>query len=150
MNQILKNPIKTQVIIDASLAKAWDCYTSPKHITKWTFASDDWHCPSSTNDLKVGGQFSSRMEAKDGSFGFDMHGFYTLVDDHKQINYTMGLEEDSNNEDARHAQVHFRSIDDKTTEVTVMFEPENKNPADMQQGGWQAILNNYKKHTKNC
>jgi uncharacterized protein YndB with AHSA1/START domain len=150
MNHILKNPITTQVVVKATLAKAWDCYTNPKHITQWTFASDDWHCPSSTNDLQEGGLFSTRMEAKDGSFGFDMGGFYTLVDNQKQINYTMSSIEDANKEDTRHAEVYFKSIDDETTEVTVIFEPENENPTEMQQGGWQAILNNYKKHTESC
>jgi uncharacterized protein YndB with AHSA1/START domain len=146
----LKNPIQTQVTVNATLAKAWDCYTNPKHITQWTFASDDWCCPSSTNDLIIGGIFTTRMEAKDGSFGFDMSGFYTVVENQKQINYTMSTIEDANKEDTRHAEVHFESIDDNTTEVTVIFEPENENPIEMQQEGWQAILNNYKKHTESC
>jgi uncharacterized protein YndB with AHSA1/START domain len=150
MNQNLKNPIQTQVMVKATLEKAWDCYTNPENITQWTFASDDWHCPSASNDLVTGGLFSSRMEAKDGSFGFDMQGFYTLVDNQKQIKYTMGSIEDANKPDTRHAEVHFKSIDDNTTEVIVIFEPENENPVEIQQGGWQSILNNYKKHTESC
>jgi uncharacterized protein YndB with AHSA1/START domain len=133
----------TQVNIHATLAatsaKVWDFYTNPKHIVKWNFASDDWHCPSASNDMRVGGKYVARMEAKDGSFGFEFEAIYSAIIDKESFTYVMG--------DGRHATVLFKSLD-KETEVSVCFDAENQNPIEMQKAGWQAILNNFKKYTE--
>jgi uncharacterized protein YndB with AHSA1/START domain len=144
MSQILNNPITVQVTLKAPISKAWDCYTQPQHIIGWNFASDDWQCPKSENDIRVGGVFTSRMEAKDGSVGFDFCGFYTAVIDHELIEYTMGTPQNPD----RKAEVKFESISEGETKVTVSFEPEQENPIEMQQTGWQSILDNYKKYTE--
>lgn len=107
-------------------------WTNPEHITKWNFASDDWHCPKAENDLRVGGKYSARMETKDGSFGFDFEAIYDEVIDQKKITYTMS--------DGRQATTDFEHRDNKT-KVTTTFDAENENPADIQREGWQAILN---------
>lgn len=125
--------------ISADVKKVWDYYTIPGHITKWNFASDDWHCPNVTNDLRAGGKYSARMEAKDGSFGFDFNAVYDEVIPQQKIVYTM--------EDGRKASIAFESVG-KATTITVVFDAEKINPPEMQQGGWQAILNNFKKYTE--
>jgi uncharacterized protein YndB with AHSA1/START domain len=129
--------IQATVLVDA--AKAWECYTLPEHITKWNFASDDWHCPSAFNELTVGGTYRVRMEAKDGSFGFDLEATYDSVEPGSSFSYTMA--------DGRpvHLVMHENG---NTTEVTITFEAENQNPVELQRGGWQAILNNYKKYAE--
>ena len=131
--------ITIQATINAPVDKVWTFYTEPKHITQWNNASDDWHTPSATNDLRVGGKFVSRMEAKDGSVGFDFSGKYTDVKKHERIAYVM--------EDGRKAQIVFTKNNDKTN-VTVTFDAETQNSIEMQKGGWQAILNNFKKHVE--
>ncbi|MFM7022453.1 MAG: SRPBCC family protein [Flavobacteriales bacterium] len=135
----MTNPITVEATVNAPVEKVWEYWTEPKHIMQWCSATDDWHVPSATNDVKVGGQFTTRMEAKDGSFGFDFGGEYTAVKNHELIEYTMG--------DGRKVKIVF-SGKGSSTVVTETFEPENQNPADMQKGGWQAILNNFKKHTE--
>ncbi|MBL7811940.1 MAG: SRPBCC family protein [Bacteroidetes bacterium] len=135
----LKDPIHTEVTIQASTAQTWECYTSPDHITRWNFASEDWCCPSAQSELRSGGRFSSRMEARDGSMGFDFGGEYNEIEPLKHIAYTM--------DDGRGAVVSFEPADNGTR-VTVDFEAEGQNPRELQQGGWQAILNNFKKHTE--
>jgi uncharacterized protein YndB with AHSA1/START domain len=125
--------------IAADRAKTWRYYTEPEHITQWNFASPDWHCPRASNDMRTGGTYSARMEAKDGSFGFDFTVVYDEVTDHQSFAYTM--------EDGRKASVVFADADGGTL-VTVTFDPEKLNPAEMQQQGWQAILNNFKKYTE--
>lgn len=125
--------------IAADTQKVWNYWTTPEHITKWNFASDDWHCPKAENDLRVGGKYSARMEAKDGSFGFDFEAVYDEVIDKKKISYTMT--------DGRQATTHFENVDDKT-KVTTTFDAENENPVDMQKDGWQAIMNNFKKYVE--
>lgn len=125
--------------VAASSQKVWDYWTQPKHITKWNFASPDWHCPSSENDLRVGGKMKSRMEAKDGSFGFDFEAVYDEVINQKKIAYTM--------EDGRQAITHFENVDGKT-KVTTTFDAENTHSLEMQQGGWQAILDNFKNYVE--
>ena len=125
--------------INAPLAKVWDSWTKPEHITQWCFASDDWHTPTATSDLRSGGAFSSRMEAKDGSMGFDFGGTYTEVRNHEYIESLLG--------DGRTTKVHF-SVDGDKTIVTESFEAESTNPIEMQQAGWQAILDNFKKYTE--
>jgi uncharacterized protein YndB with AHSA1/START domain len=125
--------------INAPVKSVWDKWTIPNHITKWNFASDDWHCPKAENDLRVGGKMNSRMEAKDGSFGFDFEAIYDEVIEHKKITYTMA--------DARKATTTFENSTGKTN-ITIIFDAENENPLEMQQGGWQAILNNFKKYVE--
>ena len=131
--------ITVSVKIDASMEKVWNYFTQPEHIVKWNFANDDWHSPLAENDLTVNGLFKYNMAAKDGSFSFDFWGNYTQIETHKTIAYTMG--------DGRKAILHFTENDNQT-EVVEMFEPEGQNPEDMQQMGWQAILNNFKKYVE--
>lgn len=135
------SPIKITVAatIFANNQKVWDYYTMPGHITKWNFASDDWHCPSAGNDLRVGGKFNSRMEAKDGSFGFDFEGIYDEVFDNKKISYTMP--------DDRQVTIVFEE-QDGTTKVTTTFDAETENSVELQKNGWQAILDNFKKYVE--
>jgi uncharacterized protein YndB with AHSA1/START domain len=135
-------------IIVAPIETTWECYTQPVHIKNWNFASDDWCCPSATNDLRVGGVFSSRMEAKDGSMGFDFGGYYTAVENQKLICYTMGKPEGDPEEYARKVEIVFESISSIETQITINFEPESENPIEMQKDGWQSILDNFKKYTR--
>ena len=133
----------TKITVEATIAadrnKVWDYYTNPEHITKWNFASDDWQCPRAENDMRVGGKYSSRMEAKDGSWGFDFEAVYDEVLDNERFIYTIA--------DGRKVNVNFESLGDKT-KVTVVFETENQNPIEMQKGGWQAILDSFKKYAE--
>lgn len=132
----------TKITVEASIAanlhKTWTYYTTPEHITKWNFADSSWHCPSARNDLKVGGLYSVRMEAKDGSVGFDFDAVYTNVVPHKTFTYEFG---------GRLATVAFIENTESTT-VTVSFDPENENSLELQRAGWQAILNNFKTYTE--
>jgi uncharacterized protein YndB with AHSA1/START domain len=134
---------KTQVDIEARIAakpgKVWTYWTAPEHIMKWNFASDDWHCPSASNDVKVGGKMNSRMEAKDGSFGFDFEAVYNEVVPEKKLVYTMP--------DGRQVITHFESAGDGT-KVSTLFDAESENPVEMQKAGWQAILDNFKKYVE--
>ena len=134
-----EKPITITTTIKAPMAKVWKYWTLPEHITKWNHASDDWHSPFAENDLRPGGKFLSRMEAKDGSFGFDFGGVYDEVKNHSLISYTLG--------DGRKVSTHFSSAGAETKVVTI-FEPESTNPIEMQQGGWQAILDNFRKYTE--
>lgn len=131
--------ITVEAAVNAPVAKVWEYWTAPEHITQWCAASDDWHAPNATNDVRVGGSFSTTMAAKDGSFSFDFGGEYTEVKDNEVIAYTMG--------DGRTARILF---EDKggSTNIVETFEAETENPVEMQQGGWQAILNNFKKHVE--
>lgn len=131
--------IQIEAIVAAPTQKVWSYWTQPQHIKKWNFATDDWQCPKASNDLKVGGKYSARMEAKDGSFGFDFEAIYDEVIDQKKITYTM--------EDGRQATTEFQNLGDKT-KVTTVFDAEKQNPEEMQKDGWQAILNNFKKYTE--
>ncbi len=131
-----KITIKTAV--SANAQKVWDYYTKPEHITNWNFASEDWCCPSASNDLKVGGRFVARMEAKDGSFGFDFDATYTEINQGKSFSYEFG---------GRFATVEFNEQQDQT-EVRISFDPETDNSLDLQRQGWQAILDNFKKYTE--
>lgn len=131
--------ITIESTIDAPVERVWECWTKPEHIVKWNQASDDWHTTRSENDLRVGGKFLSRMEAKDGSFGFDFGGVYDAVDKHKYIEYTMG--------DGRKVKTTFTASGNKTKIVTD-FDAEDTNPVEMQKGGWKAILDNFKKYTE--
>lgn len=128
-----------ETTINAPVDKVWEYWTKPEHITRWNNASDDWHTPRAENDLRTGGSFTSRMEAKDGSMGFDFGGVYDEVISNEYIAYTLG--------DGRKVKINF-SVQGKQTKVTESFEAESTNPAEMQQGGWQAILNNFKQYTE--
>ncbi|HEY9049083.1 MAG TPA: SRPBCC family protein [Ohtaekwangia sp.] len=131
--------ISVQATIAADTKKVWDYYTNPAHITRWNFASDDWQCPRAENDLRVGGKYSARMEAKDGSWGFDFEAIYSEVIDQKKFTYAMA--------DGRQATVYFEAVGNQT-QVTVTFDAEGENSEEMQRAGWQAILNNFKKYAE--
>ena len=139
MERIFNNAITVEATIQAPLAKVWECYTTPEHIIRWNAASEDWHTPSAENDLREGGKFSYRMEARDGSMGFDFWGIYDQVVPMEIIEYTMG--------DGRKARVLF-SGSEAGTRVTTTFEAEQENSAELQQAGWQAILDNFRKHVE--
>ena len=132
--------ITVSTVVNAPVARAWEAFTTPDHITQWNFAAPEWCCPSATNDLRVGGEFSSRMEARDGSMGFDLAGVYTAVKPLEHFAYVLG--------DERRVTVSFEAISSSQTRVTEVFDPETVNPEEMQRGGWQAILDNYKKHAE--
>jgi uncharacterized protein YndB with AHSA1/START domain len=129
-------PITVQTTINAPIEIVWQMWTLPEHITQWCHASDDWHCPAATNDPRTGGKFSSTMAAKDGSFSFDFAGVYDKVIEHKLISYS------------RKVSITFTTDDDDLTTVTETFDPETENPIEMQRGGWQAIMDNFKKHVE--
>lgn len=131
--------ITVQTTVSAKKEKVWDYYTNPAHITKWNFASDDWQCPSAENDMRVGGLYKARMEAKDGSFGFDFEAVYDEINTGNSFTYTMM--------DGRKASVRFEDLGDETG-ITVVFDAEGQNSEEMQRGGWQAILNNFKKYAE--
>ena len=139
METLSKKVITVENTVNAPVAKVWEYWTKPGHITKWSNASDDWHTPHAENDLRVGGSFSSRMEAKDGSMGFDFGGIYDAVTPNEYIEYTLG--------DDRKVKITFTSMGE-STRVVESFEAEETNPIEMQQGGWQAILDNFKKYTE--
>ena len=139
METLNKTLITVENTINAPIEKVWEYWTKPEHITKWSNASDDWHTPRAENDLRVGGTFSSRMEARDGSMGFDFGGVYDDVRNNEYIEYTLG--------DGRKVKVIF-SGNGNTTKVTESFEAEDTNSIEMQRGGWQAILNNFKKYAE--
>ena len=128
--------ITVETLVNAPIAKVWSAYTTPADIMKWNTASDDWHTTKSTVDLREGGTFSSRMEAKDGSFGFDFAGTYTKVVPNKLIEYSFG---------DRTGVVDFVA-EAKGVTVRVTFDAETENSIDMQRGGWQAILNNFARY----
>ena len=133
--------IKIDITILAPVEKVWDYYNNPEHIVKWNFAHESWECPSSENDLRVGGKFNNRMEAKDGSFGFDFVGIYDEVVENELIKYHM--------EDGRNVEIVFEKADENTTKVKISFDPETQNSVEMQREGWYAILNNFHKYVEN-
>lgn len=134
-----KTVITVESIINAPVQKVWEYWSKPEHITKWNAASDDWHSPRAENDLRTGGKFLSRMEAKDGSFGFDFGGEYTNVKENELIEYIIG--------DGRKVKVVFTDLGN-ATKVVESFEAEGTHSEEMQRGGWQAILDNFKKYTE--
>lgn len=131
--------ITIQSTISANRRKVWDYYTKPEHITKWNYATDDWQCPDASNDMRVGGKYTARMEAKDGNFGFDFEATYNEIVSGEKFTYTMP--------DNREVNVIFKQAGEKS-EVIVTFDVEKENPVEMQRDGWQAILNNFKKYTE--
>lgn len=137
------NPSTTAITIEATVkatpAKVWTAWTDPAHITRWNFAADDWCCPSASNDLRVGGKYAARMEAKDGSFGFDFEAIYDEVTPEKSMTYTMP--------DGRVVTTTFEEASG-TTRVKTVFDAESENSIEMQRDGWQAILNNFKRYVE--
>lgn len=131
--------ITVKTTVKAPVEKTWQAFTTPADIEKWNAASDDWHCPKAENDLRVGGAFSFTMAARDGSFSFDFQGIYDEVVENQRFAYTMA--------DGRQAVVIFKSKG-KNTEVVETFDAENMHSHEMQRGGWQAILDNFKKHVE--
>jgi hypothetical protein len=135
----MSHKITVSAAINADAKKVWNYYTSPEHITQWNFADPSWQCPSASNDMRVGGKYAARMEAKDGSFGFDFEAVYDEIKDGENFKYTMP--------DGRQVEVDFKEQEGQT-QLNVAFDPENQNPEEMQKGGWQAILDNFKKYTE--
>ena len=131
--------ITVEATVNAPVEKVWKLWTLPEHITKWNNASEDWHSPSAQNDIRAGGKFNVRMEAKDGSAGFDFNGTYDNVIPHRLISYKI--------EGGRTVKVTFIA-NGKQTRITESFEAETENPIEMQKSGWQAILNNFKKYAE--
>ncbi len=140
MNTISKKVITVQTIVDAPVEKVWEYWSTPAHIVRWNNASVDWHTPRAENDLRPGGKFSSRMEARDGSIGFDFEGTYDIVNPFNKIAYTMS--------DGRKVEITF-SQNNNQTRVVEKFEAEEENSYEMQQQGWQSILDNFKRYVEN-
>jgi uncharacterized protein YndB with AHSA1/START domain len=131
--------ITIEAIVNRNSPDIWTLWTDPEHITKWNQANDDWHSPRAENDLRVGGRFLTRMEAKDGSMGFDFSGTYDEIIEHKKIHYTM--------DDSREVETLFNEENGKT-KIIITFDAENENPLEMQREGWQAILNSFKRYAE--
>jgi len=131
--------IIVQTKINSSITNVWNAFTQGEHIVEWNFASPEWHCPAAMIDLEVGGSFSYKMAAKDESFQFDFDGTFTQVDVNKQLNYVLS--------DQRKVEVSFEQKEGYIL-LTELFEAENENPIELQQNGWQAILDNFKKYTE--
>ena len=137
------NKIQVSIIVTSTLEKAWKFWNDPKLIPLWAFASDDWECPRAENNLVVGGTFATTMAAKDKSFSFDFSGTYTDIVEHQKISYVMS--QDITDSTARTCEILFKDLGNGTVEITETFDPEQQNSAEMQQNGWQSILNNFKK-----
>jgi uncharacterized protein YndB with AHSA1/START domain len=135
----INNAITVEQTINAPVEIVWYNWVTPEHITQWNNASPDWHTPKAENDLRPGGKFLSRMEAKDGSFGFDFWGVYDKVEKYKLIEYTLG--------DNRKASITF-SAEEEQTKLVETFEAENENSAELQRFGWQSILDNFKRYVE--
>lgn len=135
------NPEKLsiQATIAASQTKTWEYYTEPEHIVNWNFASDDWHCPAASNDVRPGGKMSATMAARDGSLSFEFEGIYEEVTPYKSMTYSMG--------DGRKVAVLFEPVGESTL-VSVTFDPEQTHSLEMQSEGWQSILDNFKDYTE--
>lgn len=134
-----KTVITIASTVDAPVAKVWEYWTKPEHVKKWNAASDDWHTTRAENDLREGGNFSFRMEARDGSFGFDFGGVYDVVTPNEYIEFTLG--------DGRKVDVTFKKQGEATA-ITENFVAENTHSLEMQKGGWQSILDNFKMYTE--
>lgn len=130
-------PITIETIVAATPEEAWAAYNSPEAITQWNQASEDWHCPSASVDLRAGGRYVARMEAKDGSFGFDFGGTYEEVNEPHALALVM--------DEGRRMRTTF-AAEGSGTRVTTIFDPEAMNPLDMQRDGWQSILDSYARY----
>ena len=137
MDTVKEKIITVETTIKASVEKVWSSWTEPEQITHWYFASEDWEVPYAENDLWVDGKFKIRMSSKDESSGFDFEGVYTKIVKNERIEYTIS--------DRRKVKITF-SEQNGETKVTESFDAENENPYELQKGGWQAILNNFKKY----
>ena len=135
-----KEKITVQTTVNVTIEKVWKIWTTPNDILHWNNASEDWHTTKAENDLKVGGKFSYRMEAKDGSFGFDFEGIYDTVKTNELIAYTMA--------DGRMSIITFKQQGNNIN-ISQTFEAETENTIELQKNGWQAIMNNFKKYTEN-
>lgn len=131
--------VTVETTVHAPIDTVWRCWTEPEHIIQWNAASSDWHTPRATTDLRVGGRFTSRMEAKDGSVGFDFEGVFTTVEPNALLAYAIA--------DGRTVTVAFETCEDGTN-VKEIFDAEDENPIEMQRQGWQAILDNFKRHAE--
>lgn len=134
-----KTKITISTLVKAGIEKVWNYWSQPEHITRWCHASADWHAPQAENDLRQGGRFKTTMAARDGSMSFDFEGTYTLVEQYVQIHYAIA--------DGRKVEIDF-SVQGDTIKITEIFEAEKTHPAEVQQSGWQAILDNFKKYTE--
>lgn len=134
-----KTSITVQTTIKAPVEEVWELWSNPRDVEKWNNASEDWHTPRAENDLRPGGRFNYRMEAKDGSSGFDFTGIYDEVLPNERIIYTLG--------DGRRVTIDFKYNNDETV-VTENFDLEDENPAELQRTGWQAILDNFKRYAE--
>ncbi|QNF33660.1 SRPBCC domain-containing protein [Adhaeribacter swui] len=134
-----KTKITIEATVQAPVEKVWELWSTPEHIVNWNNASEDWYTPTNENDLRVGGKFLSRMEARDGSFGFNFEGTYDDVKEHERIAYTLT--------DGRKVEINFTGNGNET-KVTETFEAEGENSEEMQKSGWQAILDNFKKYVE--
>lgn len=139
MEALTAKNITVKTKVNAPIEKVWACWTDPKHITQWNNASPDWHTPEAENDLQEGGRFRYRMESRDGSIGFDFSGTYLKVENHREISYRM--------DDGRTATILF-APEGPETAITETFEAENSHSAELQQQGWQAILDNFKTYVE--
>jgi uncharacterized protein YndB with AHSA1/START domain len=140
MNTSERPIITISTLVAAPVQKVWDCWNDPAHITQWNQASPEWHAPHASNDLRPGGQLNCRMEAKDGSMGFDFIGEYTLVEAPGRLEYFMPG-------DGRKVQVTF-TAEGENTRVTETFEAEGEHSLELQEQGWAAILDSFKRHTE--
>ncbi len=136
----MNRTITIETLIEAPIEKVWSCWNEPMHITQWCYASPEWYAPAATNDLKVGGKFSTTMAAKDGSMSFDFWGIYDQIVTNELIAYTMG--------DGRKAKIIFSKLGD-ATKIVETFEAETQNTLELQKAGWQSILFNFKIYTEN-
>lgn len=135
-----RTKITVKTMVNKPVERVWECFTLPEHIKKWSYASEDWFSPVAENDLRIGGKFLTRMEAKDGSYGFDFYGIYENIQKNELISYTLG--------DGREVKISFISKG-KETEIMETFDAEGENSIELQEQGWQQILNNFKKYTEN-
>lgn len=126
-------------IKNKTIAQVWDYFTNPKHVIHWNFASDDWHCPKAENDLEVGKSFTYTMAAKNGEMSFDFSGIYTEIEEYSKISYVLA--------DERKIFITFLETEDGI-EVSEKFDPESIHSEELQQAGWQMILDNFKKYTE--
>ncbi len=129
--------ITVETIVQADMENVWRAWNTPDDIEQWMHASEDWECPKAVNDLQVGGHFSFILASKDGATSFDLGGTYEAVDEHERISYVL--------DDGRKVMIFFDETEDGVR-ISETFEMEDENPEEMQRSGWQAILDNFKKH----
>ena len=129
--------ITISVLVARPPDQVWASWSQPEHVVHWNAASDDWHCPHAETEFYPGGQFNYRMEARDGSFGFDFRGAFSAIEEHRLISYTL--------EDSRTVSIRF-TPDAEGTRIEETFEAEQENPVELQRTGWQMILNRFKEY----